>query len=136
LQQSSVNDSKSCHEDNEEEEEEDEDPEDLDHQPSIGGDGLKILQNLLVAKVDVIRDVVDILLDAVHHLLLLLHYGGQLGEDASKLNDGALNSVHCVGPARVVVVLVMVDGGKLLRATHVAQGISSMSSHVLLNTEN
>jgi len=42
LQQSSVNDSKSSHEDNKEEEEEDEDPEDLDHQPSIGGDGLKI----------------------------------------------------------------------------------------------
>ena len=42
LQQSSVNDSKSCQEDNEEEEEEDENPEDLDHQPSIGGDGLKI----------------------------------------------------------------------------------------------
>jgi len=43
LQQSnSTNDPKSCHEDNEEEEEEDEDPEDLDHQPSIGGDGLKI----------------------------------------------------------------------------------------------
>ena len=42
LQQSSVNDSKSCHEDDEEEEEENEDPEDLDHQPSIGGDGLKI----------------------------------------------------------------------------------------------
>ena len=37
-----VNDSKSCHEDNDEEEEEDEDPEDLDHQPSIGGDRLKI----------------------------------------------------------------------------------------------
>ena len=42
LQQSSVNDSKSCHEDDEEEEEENEAPEDLDHQPSIGGDGLKI----------------------------------------------------------------------------------------------
>ena len=94
------------------------------------------LQNLCVAKVDVIRDVVDIDLESGHHLLLFLHYGGQLGEDASKLNDGALNSVHCVGPARVVVVLVMVDGGKLLRATHVDQGISSMSSHVLLNTEN
>ena len=98
----------------------------------------QLLQNLLVAKVDVIRDVVDILIDVVHHLLLLLHYGGQLGEDASKLNDGALNSVHCVGPARVVVVLVMVDGGKLLRATHVDQGIFSMtmSSNVFLHTQS
>lgn len=137
----------SCHEDDEEEEEEDEHSKDLHHQPPVGGDGLKIpknemnvklssrveyqlsqhsLQDLVVTKLDVESSVVNVVVDPGHHLLLLLHHGGQLAEDAPQLHDGALNGVHGVRPTRVVLVLVLIDGGELLRAAHVDHSVSSL----------
>ena len=93
------------------------------------------LQDFVMAQFDVESSVVDVVVNPGNHLLLLLHHGGQLTKDASKLNDGALNSVHCVGPARVVVVLVMVDGGKL-RPSHLDHGVSTLGRHVVLHREH
>ena len=91
------------------------------------------LQDLVVTKLDVESSVVNVVVDPGHHLLLLLHHGGQLAEDAPKLHDGALNSVHGVRPARVVLVLVLIDGGELLRAAHVDHSVSSLRGHVVLH---
>ena len=84
------------------------------------------LQDLVVTKLDVESSVVNVVVDPGHHLLLLLHHGGKLAEDAPQLHDGALNGVHGVRPTRVVLVLVLIDGGELLRAAHVDYSVSSL----------
>ena len=88
-----------------------------------------------MAQFNIESSVVDVVVDPGDHFLLLLHHGGQLAEDASKLDDGALNGVHGISPAGVVLVLVVVDGGKL-RPSHVDHGVSTLGRHVVLHREH
>jgi len=103
----------SRHKDDKEKEEEDEHSKDLDHQPPVGCDRLEILQDFVMAQLNIESSVVNVVVNPGDHLLLLLHHGGELAEDASKLDDGALDGVHSIRPAGVVLVLIVVDGGEL-----------------------
>ena len=53
-----------CHEDDEEDEEEDEYPEDLDHEPPVGGDRAEVLKDLLVRQLRVHRSLLHVAVDA------------------------------------------------------------------------
>ena len=87
-----------------------------------------------MAQFNIESSVINVVVNPGDHLFLLLHHSGQLAEDAPKLNNGALDGVHGVGPAGVVLVLVVVDGGQL-GPSHVNHSVATLGRHVVLHRQ-
>jgi len=83
--------------------------------------------------------VLDVGVNPLDHLLLFLHHVGQLGKYSAKLDNGALDGVHGVGPGAVVFITLVLHVG-LHSTAHVngdgSTGAGLGLSHIVFHGQN
>merc|ERR1740121_2109108 len=106
-----------------EDDEKDEDEEHLDDEPTIRGDVVEVLQQVVLTLLDVRHGVIDVVVNALDHLLLSCNHDRHLLEHLSELANGALYVLHSLSAAVVVL-----QGHGSLRCCAAHPGVVGTSS--------
>merc|ERR1740121_2782135 len=86
-----------------EDDEKDEDEEHLDDEPTIRRDVVEVLQQVVLTLLDIRHGVINVVANALDHLLLSCDHDRHLLEHLSELANGALYVLHSLSAAVVVL---------------------------------
>lgn len=107
------------HEDDKDEEEDEQDAEHFEHQPTVRRDRLEVLEEFEMSSLNMRARLLNVHVDSLNQLFLLLDQCGKLLEDAAKLHNCLLDSLHRLRSVHNVRILLLDQLQRLLETLSV-----------------